>query len=405
MSTWNELADKMLATDGPAALVCRQWLMPAEGRDAVIFPPTFAAPEGGGKDGYKIDADLGSATLKVESRRENSGKAGYNIDEVRDANDPNKVTRIAIIDTVGSQANRMEPLFKKVNGEDTPYSRLVPQIEIKAGNKIVNLLDAGHRAADAIVRYSSLGPTLKEAFNAYQESGDATELAKIAPTSLVFGAWDSRGTQAKLPRIVASTIRAYDITELQRSAQYFPPIDYVKEELFDDEFLETTTKGGKKIGSAFGLKAAPAEGTHGGVIVHGEIRREAILNLVCLRAIGPKGQTGDALRRYILGLALAAISYDRPHDLRQGCLLVKDPDRPSRWEVVWNDGSRQEVAPDSSALLTFAQKAADDVGERKNGRFEFLDRDRARAEIENEMEEKGSRKSKSRKAKNGDSKQ
>ncbi len=405
MSTWNELADKMLATDGPAALVCRQWLMPAEGRDAVIFPPTFAAPEGGGKDGYKIDADLGSATLKVESRRENSGKAGYNIDEVRDANDPNKVTRIAIIDTVGSQANRMEPLFKKVNGEDTPYSRLVPQIEIKAGNKIVNLLDAGHRAADAIVRYSSLGPTLKEAFNAYQESGDATELAKIAPTSLVFGAWDSRGTQAKLPRIVASTIRAYDITELQRSAQYFPPIDYVKEELFDDEFLETTTKGGKKIGSAFGLKAAPAEGTHGGVIVRGEIRREAILNLVCLRAIGPKGQTGDALRRYILGLALVAISYDRPHDLRQGCLLVKDPDRPSRWEVVFNDGSRQEVAPDGSALLAFAQKAADDFGERKSGRYEFLDPDRARAEVEKEMEEKGSKKGKSRKGKNGDSNQ
>jgi CRISPR-associated protein Csb1 len=405
MSTWNELADKMLATDGPAALVCRQWLMPAEGRDAVIFPPTFAAPEGGGKDGYKIDADLGSATLKVESRRENSGKAGYNIDEVRDANDPNKVTRIAIIDTVGSQANRMEPLFKRANGEDTPYSRLVPQIEIKAGNKIVNLLDAGHRAADAIVRYSSLGPTLKEAFNAYQESGDATELAKIAPTSLVFGAWDSRGTQAKLPRIVASTIRAYDITELQRSAQYFPPIDYVKEELFDDEFLETTTKGGKKIGSAFGLKAAPAEGTHGGVIVRGEIRREAILNLVCLRAIGPKGQTGDALRRYILGLALVAISYDRPHDLRQGCLLVKDPDRPSRWEVVFNDGSRQEVAPDGSALLAFAQKAADDFGERKSGRYEFLDRDRARAEVEKEMEEKGSKKGKSRKGKNGDSNQ
>src|SRR5579875_3059963 len=289
-TTWNDLADKMLADGGPAALVCRQWLIPAEGRDAVIFPPTFAAPEGG-------------------------GRAGYNIDEIHDSDNPNKVTRIAIIDTVGSQANRMEPLFRATNGEDTRYSRLVPQIEIKAGTKVVNLLDAGHRAADAIVRFSGLGPTLSEAFDIYQQTGDATRLAKIAPTSLVFGAWDSRGTQAKLPRIVASTIRAYDITELQRSAQYFPPIDYVKEELFDDEFLETTTKGGKKIGSAFGLKAAPAEGTHGGVIVRGEIRRDAILNLVCLRAIGPKGPAGDALRCYILGLALVAISYDRPHDL------------------------------------------------------------------------------------------
>lgn len=32
MSDWNDLAAQMLAADGPAALVCRQWLMPAGGR-------------------------------------------------------------------------------------------------------------------------------------------------------------------------------------------------------------------------------------------------------------------------------------------------------------------------------------------------------------------------------------
>lgn len=112
-----------------------------------------------------------------------------------------------------------------------------------------------------------------------------------------------------------------------------------------------------------------------------------------------KGPAGDALRRYVLALALVAISYDRPHDLRQGCLLVKDPDSPSRWDVVLNDGSRQEVSPDAGALLAFAQKAADGFGERKSGRFDFLDRERARAEIEREMEEKGSKKGKSRKDK------
>src|SRR5262249_32079585 len=138
------------------------------------------------------------------------------------------------LDTVGSQANRMEPLFKKVNGEQTPYSQLVPQIDIQAGNRIVSLLDAGHRAADAIVRYSDLGPRLREAFGSYQQTGDATDLAKIAPTSLVFGAWDSRDTQAKLPRLVASTIRAYDVVELRRSAQYNPPVDYLGLDLLDD---------------------------------------------------------------------------------------------------------------------------------------------------------------------------
>lgn len=342
MNLWNELADKMLASDGPAALVCRQWLMPAEGHDAVIFPPTFAAPEGG-------------------------GKAGYNIDEIRDGNDPDKVIRVAIIDTVGSQANRMEPLFKRENGADSDYSQLVPQIEIKAGNKTVNLLDAGHRAADAIVRYSSLGSELREAFDIYQASGDATRLAKIAPTSIVFGAWDSRDTQAKLPRLVASTIRAYDVAELKRSAQYNPPIDYIGLGLIDG----ADDKKVLDAASELGFRHAPAAGTHGGVIVHGGIRREAILSLVGLRAVGPKGPDGDALRRYILGLALVAMTHDREHNLRQGCLLVNDPEKKTAWELVAHDGSRTPFEPDGKAALAFARDAAKAFGVGESRTVEF----------------------------------
>jgi len=342
MSTWNEIANGMLATDGAAALVCRQWLMPAEGREAVIFPPTFAAAEG------------------------SAGKAGYNIDPLGDPDDP-KTPRVAIIDTVGSQANRMEPLFKKSNGEDTSYSRLVPQIEIKAGNKIVNLLDAGHRAADAIARYSELGPKLREAFDTYRESGDATELGKLAPTSLVFGAWDSRDTQAKLPRLVASTIRAYDVIELTRSAQYVPPVDYIGLGLLDDP----DDKKVLDVASELGFRHAPAASTHGGVIVRGEIRREAILSLVGLRSIGPKGPSGEALRRYVLGLALVAMTYDRSHDLRQGCLLVTDPDRKPVWELVTHDGARKAFALDARAVLAFAEDAAKAFGVAESRVVEF----------------------------------
>lgn len=338
MTAWDEVANTMLAKDGPAALVCRQWLMPAEGHDAVIFPPTFAATE---------------------------GRSGYNIDPP-EKNMPPGTRRIAIIDTVGSQANRMEPLFKALGDED-PFPRLVPQIEITAGNRTVNLLDAGHRAADAIVRYSSLGPALKEAFSDYQQSGDAAKLAKLAPTSLVFGAWDSRDTQVKLPRLVASTIRAYDVEELTRSAQYNPPLDYVGLGLLD----EPDDKKVLDTASELGFRHAPAAGTHGGVIVHGEIRREAILSLVGLRSIGPRGPTGDALRRYILGLALIAMTYERAHDLRQGCLLVNDPEKPTRWELVHNDGSRASVAPDGKGTLAFAQAAAGAFGVGENRSVAF----------------------------------
>jgi CRISPR-associated protein Csb1 len=328
MSGWDDVAKEMLAKNGPAALVCRQWLMPAEGHDAVIFPPTFAATD--------------------------AGRSGYNIDPPKEDSPPG-TKRIAIIDTVGSQANRMEPLFKKdlSEGED-PIPLLVPQVEIKAGNRTVNLLDAGHRAADAVVRYSTLGPALKEAFGDYQQSGDATKLAKIAPTSLVFGAWDSRDTQVKLPRLVSSTIRAYDVEELTRSAQYNPPLDYVGLGLLD----EAEEKKILDTASELGFRHAPAAGTHGGILVRGEIRREALLSLVALRSLGPKGETGDALRRYVLGLALVAMVHDRPHDLRQGCLLVADPEKPAAWELVGNDGKRKSVTPDSRAALAFAVGAA-----------------------------------------------
>jgi CRISPR-associated protein Csb1 len=355
MSTWQTLALEMLANDGPAALVCRQRLMPAEGRDAVIFPPTFAAAEGG------------------------AGKAGYNIDPLDSVTaNPRKM---AILDTVGAQANRMEPLFKRVNGEDTPYSRLVPQIEIRAGNRVVNLLDAGHRAADAVARYSELGPRLSVAFDSYHQTGDATELAKISPTSLVFGAWDSRGTQAKLPRLVSSTIRAYDVVELTRSAQYNPPVDYLALGLLDDA-------DDKKSLSELGFRHAPAAGTPGGVIVRGEIRREAVLSLVGLRSLGPKGEGGEALRRYVLGLALVAMTFERSHELRQGCLLVGDPENPPVWEVVAHNGTRKPLDPDHAAVQAFASDAANAFGVGKSQTVNF-DRDAANKAIKEKVGAKG----------------
>src|SRR5262249_5829380 len=212
---------------------------------------------------------------------------------------------------------------------------------VKAGEKLVNILEAGHRAGDAIVRCSALQKPLQDAFKAVLK-GDAEPLAKIAPTSLVFGAWDSRDTQAKLPRLVASTIRAYDVEELKRSAQYNPPLDYTGLDLIE----EPDDKKILDAASELGFRHAPAAGTHGGILVHGEIRREAILSLVGLRAIGPKGETGAALRRYVLGLALVAMVYNRPHELRQGCLLVGDPDKPAAWDLVGHDGKRTAVDPD-----------------------------------------------------------
>jgi CRISPR-associated protein Csb1 len=181
--------DAWLSDGGPSALVMKEYLEPAAGRGDVIFPPTFAPPEDEKRaaSGYIIDGEGGKS--------------------------------VCLIDSSGSQANRIEPIFKTAR-----YRHLVPQIEIKVKDRTVNFLDVGHRAADALVRSTELAPELEKAFGECV-TGNAKPLAMISPTSLVFGVWDSRGSQAKAPRLIDSTVRAFDVTKLSRSAQYFAALE------------------------------------------------------------------------------------------------------------------------------------------------------------------------------------
>lgn len=304
-----------------AALVMRQWLEPVEGKDAVIFPSTYTL------DGTDAGSRFNKGDPVPGVYRGQKGPMGYNLDWLDDG------TSVCQIDSVGSQANRMEPIFTREK-----YKDLVPEVLVKAGEKTVNLLEAGHRAADAIVRFSDLADELETAFEEVR-AGSATRLAKLAPTSLVFGVWDSRGTQVKLPRVVRSVIRAFNVKPLHRSAQYIPAVDYV------DTGLLNAPEGKQQQDamSELGLRHAPAPWSHGGVLVEGEIRRDATLNLVALRALRA-GNEADPLplRRYILGLSLVAFTAPQETFLREGCQLVPNSGRPSKWSLVKYDGSREE---------------------------------------------------------------
>lgn len=326
--------DGWLQDDGPAALVLREHLMPVEGRDGVIFPATFAASAGDGFPG------------------------GYNIDVFPDGKN------VCLVDSVGSQANRIEPVFAS-----GPYAELVPQVTITAGSKKVNLLEAGHRAGDAIVRCSALQEELREAFREVQK-GNAQPLAKIAPTSLVFGAWDSRDTQAKLPRIIVSTIRAYNVRKLTRSAQFVPAAEYVPEGLLDDP------SGDKKLQDAYAVRGfihVPATGSHGGVIADGGIRRDAALHLAALRLLAAGDNTDRTLelRRYILGLALTALTYPAANYLRQGCNLVSDPDQTGEFVEVYGNGRRVNAQLTHQDSLAYARAAAGAFGSMQRRDVEF----------------------------------
>ena len=314
------------ATDskGPVALHLKQRLLPVESLDGdggIIYPPTYA--------------DI-----------------GYNIDALSDG------TKVALIDSVGSQANRMEPVFKAApEGQpDNPLAKLVPQIEIvinhnhgkandaEAFQEKVSLLDIAHRSADATVMSSpTIAKCLAQAFGELRRNGDCSHLCALAPTSLVFGVWDSRGnSNEKLPRLVRSVIRAWDVEELHAAAQYNSVWKLLDEGQRNE--LEKEAKAKKKKLSEYGLKDAPAtfrktsqrsgipdfrDGSPnlekrvlGGVHVRDRIEREATVNLVALRHLrGANPKKTKLIQKYLLGLSLLAATTDMDLFLREGCHL------------------------------------------------------------------------------------
>ncbi len=343
-------------SNGPVALHLKQKLVPVEeGEHAVIFPPTYA--------------DI-----------------GYNIDSLSDG------TKVVTIDSVGSQANRIEPIFKV-----DPYSALIPQIEIEIEIKpdrkdkedepyVVkrSLLDLAHRSADATVYASPmLSPKIRKAFMVLNRRNDAGPLCWLAPTSLLFGVWDSRGGSGeKRPRIIRSIIRAWNVDLLHDAAQF----NSIRKTLDEDTLneLKQAAKEKKKKLSDIGLDDAPAvfrrlkgnasnempeyRNGHpnperrvlGGVLVAGPIERDVTVNLVALRKLeGEDGDRTKEIHRYILSIALLAETADFDLYLREGCHLRYASE--DQWYEVPRRGERVlvDLTSDSARrkLLEYAKAA------------------------------------------------
>lgn len=352
-SQFSDFSD-LLNPEGPAAIVINQSLAPANEGDPIIFPPTYPLTTFKGRvhtvlDGdYRVSVELPAYPRADKNEKSADQTPGYNIDRFPDG------TNSCEIDSPQSQANRIEPEFKKPGTRD-----LVPQIEIRVGTDptnatTVNLLDAGHRAADAVVRMSSLASLFHTAF-LDAKAGNHFTLATIAPTSLLFGVWDSRSTQVKLQRVLKSSIRASNVRECTRSAQFSPAADYVAAgatgAALDQDSL-----------SSEGMKHALAIQKAGGVMLTlpaSKLTRTVNLNLVALRALraGDAPHT-DALQHYILGLALLAATLDPDLNLREGCNLrfVDAADTPM---LVPRRGRPRPLALDRTAVATFARESAE----------------------------------------------
>ncbi|MCC7416968.1 MAG: type I-U CRISPR-associated protein Cas7 [Acidobacteria bacterium] len=330
--------DDLLRDDANvAAILIRERLRPVQGPRGVFFPPTFAAT-GRGKSDYQID------------------RFGPRAEDPEGAQKDSVIANRCTVDSVPSQANRLEARLLKYSGTSIPKVTISGS---RVGQGSIDLLEVGHRVGDAVVRYSKVNVTIngqeeeRDGFEPFEAAlqayvkGDAAPLAKLAPTSLVFGHWDSRdsatkkSTKSKARRLIRSEVVAYNVQKVTKRSQYWSSIDpEVSQEL--EQILKEAKEAAqrdpntKNPASQLGMTDVPAPESPGGVIAFGPIERTTIIALSGVRALATfKGwnQSGVteidtektlALRRYLFALALASAADQGVWDLREGCILVRE---------------------------------------------------------------------------------
>jgi CRISPR-associated protein Csb1 len=328
--------DDLLNDDADiAAIVIRERLRPVQGPRGIFFPPTFAGIGQGKKSDYHIDP-IGPRAADPEAAEQDGVIA-------------NRCT----VDSVPSQANRLESRLVRYSG------KYIPKVTIsgsRVGECCLDLLEVGHRVADAVLRYTVDNgyEQFRQALRAFV-AGDSSPLARLAPTSLVFGHWDSRpgGTKSKARRILRSEIVAHNVALATKRSQYWSSIDpEVNEDLGQilAEAKEAASRdpATKNPASQLGMTDVPAPESPGGVIAFGKIERISMIALSGLRSLtafavsatnDASGATATqsaadpnqtrALRRYLFALSLAAVADPGIWDLREGCILVQNGPPPA----------------------------------------------------------------------------
>ena len=243
-----------------AAFRCVTDYQPAGGPGDKVFPPTYE----GGK--YATEERIDPATGEIR--------------------------RCVLLDSVPSQANRMElALLEAHRAGHIELPLLVARFDQNELLKkfTVTSLEAPHRAADALFRDSRLGGVM------FRKSGqgkvldtaevrNATGLFGLCPTALVFGLWDSTGPRgglgAKFQRAVVSEIVGYNAVPGKNTASRIDPAEiridagtlYQRESSGDDvpdwTLHETSAKHDKSKPVPLGKgskRGKPSQANHGNV--------------------------------------------------------------------------------------------------------------------------------------------
>lgn len=351
----------------------------AGGSGSKIFPPTYATER---------------ANLKyaLEDRRING-----------------EVVTTVLLDSVASQANRMEEALLEA-WEAGLIDFPVISVDFGAEEGIEDLgrittLQAPHRIADALLRDSvSDGRRFRDTAvgQAYSEANvrNATAVYMYCPTALVFGVWDSTGPRGglghKFQRALVSEIVGFgaqpgvkvasriDPAGIQKNVKIFHSATDESDWTPDPEEAATDRSGKPRDFTRKGVegreKGTPSAINHGNIppsideyaggVTIDYALQSTVLSLAALRrlrfrhtidgqmfdpALRPKVE--NAARTALAALALAAIAFQRRqgYDLRSRCLLEPKPGGPLVLEMIPTDGVPEG---ETTAKYTLDQESA-----------------------------------------------
>lgn len=210
---------------------CKRELRPVGGDRDKVFPPTYVVGDEG----------------------------GIYAEEARLADDGEHLLPAVLLDSVASQANRMEEALEWAlrdagTGDVPQFSIPLLKVDFSgsgAPRKEITALSAPHRVFDAIFRDSKVagnGQLFSES-EVGQALGrasihDATPLFEYSPTDLLFGAWNSHNTvkgNAKFARAIVSEIVGYTVQRGVSVGGRIDPLEITRIGLFYTVSDEPTT--------------------------------------------------------------------------------------------------------------------------------------------------------------------
>lgn len=317
--------------------------------------------------------------------------------QVRNADGTLQTVETVLLDSVQSQANRMEmALLRAYDAGRLKMPLLAVNFAGDGSDPILaeigrlTALEVPHRMCDAIFRdaiyqgepFRTSGPGQR--LNTAR-AANATVVFELCPTALIFGFWDSTGPRgglgAKVQRALVSEIVGYQTTkEGKRPASRIDPlaiennVDIYRKTgggwTFDELQAEKNPKGEP-------VRLKPSEINHGNIVPsfrnkdkvlnHGGVtlayaEQQTVLSLAALRRLRfPVGgviqaDRDVAARTVLAALALAAICFldEDGYDLRSRCLL---DGKPGTMAFVGR-GEVSEFTLDASAATGLVAEAA-----------------------------------------------